>query len=162
MVSLVETPPILQAIGLVTVRWASVDLDIATILGEVLHNKEAGLSCVFDSTDSGLRRFETSIAIVGSSSLPEGDRRHLIEIAKKLKLLLNERNRIVHSPLVWSAFSDGEKMGMRLSRIGRISKAEKSRFKEITEADILSHAESVKECARPFFEWWMKRSFERR
>lgn len=132
-----------------------IDRGLANILGVILRNEEAGMACIFDGAGSGVKRIETFIGIVGSSSLAQDDRKLLIEAAQSLKGLLSERNRIVHSPLVLSAYIDGEQMGMRLERVGKRTKAERSRFKAVTVELVLRHADDIKVQASILQGWWL-------
>jgi hypothetical protein len=110
---------LLAEIGKVTVRWGALDLLLAGLLSTLLQDPSVGHKLIFVSCRGGWQRLTKFKATVEDLELDERVKTDLLDLTREFLDLLDERNAIVHSPLVTSYKVDGKKIGLRVERLNK-------------------------------------------
>jgi hypothetical protein len=135
-------PELLQELGIVTIRWAEVDLMLVDLAFVILNgNLEAARQHVFQTAGAGTERLRRFDRIVGSSELSTEERRAIMAVTERLRSLYSTRNDIVHSPIVMAYSVEGRRISSRLTKISREGKQ-----RNISLTTIRKHAEEVGSC----------------
>jgi hypothetical protein len=129
---------LVEAIGKVTVRWASFDHMLTEIVGIVLDNRAAAVDLILTRPGAGRQRVEAFERAIGGSKLEQWERADLLELSGRASQLLAKRNDIVHSPLVTSIELEGTKFSYVIQKMTR-----KGERKDFDPGDINRHLEDV-------------------
>ncbi|SES38209.1 hypothetical protein SAMN03159406_03870 [Rhizobium sp. NFR03] len=129
---------LLAEIGKVTVRWAALDLLLFQILTCVLENAEAAHKIIFNLQGAGLQRLAAFNDTIGASALSLEERSALLDITRRCKDMIGERNDIVHSPMATHFVISADfvrQTTVRMRKDGRTS--------TVTVADIKKHTTKI-------------------
>lgn len=131
---------LLQDIGCVTVRWATVDLCLLDIAFIALKNREAAVAVVLNGSGAGRQRIEAFNNVIGCSYFEEVERRSILAVTATLTKLLDQRNSIVHSPLIVAYEVRDRRISSRLTKISK-----RGRQTDVNRNDIIDHIRSIGE-----------------
>lgn len=116
---------LIQAIGKVTVRWATLDMLLLEILSVAIENHALAVDVILTRPGAGRQRIEAFDRAIGGSRLTQLERGGLLELTGRFLKLLGERNDIVHTPLVTSIKVQGKKFAYVTEKLGRKGKRQK-------------------------------------
>lgn len=133
-----QKPELIEALGRVTVRWASLDLLLVHIAAIALKNLPAAQSCIFGDHNAGHRRFTAFQDIIGASFLNEDERSSILGRLKLLRTLYKQRNALTHEPLDGTLTIEGKKIILGLQFVTRSGAR-----REVRIADIEKHVADV-------------------
>lgn len=133
-----QKPKLIEALGRVTVRWASLDLMLVHIAAIALKNMPAAQNCIFGSHNAGLRRFTVFEQIIGASFFEQEERATILGHMARLRSLYSKRNSLTHEPLDGKLTIDGKKLRFDLAFVTR-----EGRMREAKLDDIDRHVEEV-------------------
>lgn len=146
-------PNVLQAIGLATVRWSSVDSLMAEILSEEMEPKIA-FEKIFKRQGAGRKRFQLFLTEVVRTSIPVEETQKMTAAVEGLMDLYEARNSITHSPYAFSIFQrDDNGLEGELERIEYRADAEGKKVSKSSASDIKAHADRVHELSEPLRAW---------
>lgn len=143
-----QKPELIEALGRVTVRWASLDLMLVHIAAVALKNMPAAQSCIFGNHNAGHRRFTAFEQIIGASFFEQDERATILSHMARLRSLYSKRNSLTHEPLDGKLTIDGKKLRFDLAFVTREGETREAKLDDIhrhvAEVDIeLEALESV-------------------
>lgn len=137
---------ILQTIGKITVRWAALDVLLASIVAIAARNDAIADDLIFGSNDAGKKRLEKFDRAIGASDFDRKERERLLAITVCLGAMLGTRNDIVHSPLnVAFTLDDDGRLTKQFVKMGhRTRSAQSKRPKHFSLSSAQAHLEKLK------------------
>lgn len=133
-----QKPELIESLGRVTVRWASLDLLLVHIAAVALKNRPAAQSCIFGEYNAGQRRFTAFQDIIGASFFDQDERVAILHRMKTLRKLYKERNALTHEPLDGRVTVEGKLLKFDLVSVNREGKK-----KDVDVEDINKHVSQV-------------------
>lgn len=132
----------LRLLGVITARWATLDLVLAQVISESIRDKYMGEDIYFSSSAQRLR-FDLLDAVIRNAHWSEEDAKAISTALAALKVLWSRRNDILHNPAVASPVR-GEKVGWQYSaRITRPARKSRVTKASLSLKELEEHAEAV-------------------
>ncbi|CAN5520512.1 hypothetical protein BH10PLA2_BH10PLA2_01050 [soil metagenome] len=141
-------PKHLEALGIITVRWAHVDRVMYSTLKDVFGMADEAEK--LRECRAGQSRLEYFIARVKAAQMHDADRAKLVDAASVLTVKMTERNHIIHGQYGVMMGAD-DLLAPSYSDIG-VSKSDKIDRREaalVTVEHLMAHADEVREASKP-------------
>lgn len=136
---------ILQAIGKITVRWAALDVLLASIVAIAARNDAIADDLIFGSNDAGKKRLEKFDRAIGASDFDKMERERLLAITERLGAMLGTRNDIVHSPLNVAFTLEDGRLTKQFVKMGHRTRGRQGgRPKQFSLSSAQTHLEKLK------------------
>lgn len=133
-----QKPRLIEALGRVTVRWASLDLTLVDIAAVALNNLPAAQEVIFGAHNAGQRRFTAFERIICASNFDQAERTAIIGHLENLRDLYGRRNALIHEPLDGRVTMEGKTLKFDLAFVNRDGKK-----KDVNLEDIHQHVLQV-------------------
>ncbi len=130
----------LKLLGVITARWATLDLTLSALVGEAIGNRDAGEDIYFSSSAQRLR-FDLIRALIQHANWSDDDKTMISRAVEALDGLWTRRNDILHNPAIRQYRGDGRHEYE--ARSIRPARKVRSAFIPLSLKELEEHAEAV-------------------